>query len=110
MPSKVHIPETSLREQDEIHLIMEYAKGERWGKLTTPIATRFITSHDEANAELDGLDVFSSSIKGIDFLSTYTSYSCICAECLIPFHKFLSDVGCRMEAIQMSIAGILRTY
>ena len=64
MPSKVKISESSVRETDEIHLIMEYGKGERWGKLTTPIATRFITSHDVANAELEGLDVFTSSIKG----------------------------------------------
>ncbi|XP_071794031.1 ADP-dependent glucokinase-like [Asterias amurensis] len=63
MPSKVKISESSVRETDEIHLIMEYGKGERWGKLTTPIATRFITSHDVANAELEGLDVFTSSIE-----------------------------------------------
>ncbi|XP_038076901.1 ADP-dependent glucokinase-like [Patiria miniata] len=63
MPSSVNIHETSLRDTDEVHLIMEYAKGEKWGALTTPIATRFITSHDVANAELDGLNVFSSSVK-----------------------------------------------
>ena len=65
MPSRVSIQDTSHRDKDEVHLIMEYAKGERWGALTTPIATRFITSHDVANAELDGLDVFASSIGGI---------------------------------------------
>ncbi|XP_022106357.1 ADP-dependent glucokinase-like [Acanthaster planci] len=63
MPSRVQIPDTSLRDEDEVHLIMEYAEGEKWGQWTSPIATRFITSHDVANAEMDGLDVFVTSIK-----------------------------------------------
>ncbi len=46
------MPSTSLVEKDEVHLILEFAVGDRLGPFVTPVANRFIVSHDEANTRL----------------------------------------------------------
>ena len=58
----IQIPLAALAPEDEIHLIMEYAVGERWGTHTAPVATRFITSYDEANGKAISLETFFSSV------------------------------------------------
>ncbi|XP_033115303.1 ADP-dependent glucokinase-like [Anneissia japonica] len=58
----INIPSGVMVEKDEVHLIMEYAKGEKWGEDVAPVATRFITSNDIANANLARLDMFVKSV------------------------------------------------
>ncbi|XP_070542178.1 ADP-dependent glucokinase-like [Ptychodera flava] len=60
---RITVPTSSLAASDEVHLIMEYAKGETWGSMTTPIATRFITSNDQANGRMEKLELFADNIK-----------------------------------------------
>ncbi|XP_059174088.1 ADP-dependent glucokinase-like [Physella acuta] len=63
MPKSVKIPDSCRIPRDEVHLIMEYKVGERWGNLTSPVANRFITSHDESNAKIVMLEPYFESIK-----------------------------------------------
>jgi len=49
--------------QDEIHLILEYAKHEKWGTATATCANRIIFSHDISNSELSTLEEFEAHIK-----------------------------------------------
>lgn len=52
LDEKIVVPPESLQETDEIHLILEYQTGERWGTVVAPQANRFIFSHDESNARM----------------------------------------------------------
>ncbi|XP_013090269.2 ADP-dependent glucokinase-like isoform X1 [Biomphalaria glabrata] len=63
MPKSIKIPESCHIPKDEIHLIMEYKIGEKWGNLSAPVANRFITSHDESNSKVVMLEPFFESIK-----------------------------------------------
>lgn len=63
LPSSIEVPSSSVIKTDEVHLIMEYAKNEQWGSITTPVATRFITSYDESNAKLTMLDTFFNTVS-----------------------------------------------
>ncbi|XP_077988544.1 ADP-dependent glucokinase-like [Glandiceps talaboti] len=60
---KINVPSTSMKDKDEVHLIMEYAKGESWGGVTSPIATRFIISNDEANGRMEKLEILAENIQ-----------------------------------------------
>uniref|UniRef100_A0A0B7BIV7 ADP-dependent glucokinase n=1 Tax=Arion vulgaris TaxID=1028688 RepID=A0A0B7BIV7_9EUPU len=62
MPKSVKIPKSSRIPQDEVHLIMEYKVGEKWGSTSAPVANRFITSHDISNAKIIMLEPFFESI------------------------------------------------
>ncbi|XP_064653021.1 ADP-dependent glucokinase-like [Lineus longissimus] len=59
----ITVPKVSLTESDEVHLIMEYQIGEKWGNDTATVANRFITSYDEANGKMTMLDTFFKSIQ-----------------------------------------------
>lgn len=48
--------------QDEIHLILEYARGEQWGTVTAKCANRIIFSHDVSNSELSTLEEFEKHL------------------------------------------------
>lgn len=48
--------------QDEVHLIMEYPKGERWGDITSSCANRVIISHDVSNGKMVSLEKFSENL------------------------------------------------
>jgi ADP-dependent glucokinase len=62
----IEVPEEHLVETDEIHLILEYSLGEKWGDFTAKRANRFIFSHDRTNAEIRPLDNFATALKGFD--------------------------------------------
>ena len=49
---------TTMEHRDDIHLIMEYDKGERWGNYEAPRANRFIIHNDYSNLMLESLDDF----------------------------------------------------
>lgn len=49
--------------QDEIHLILEYAKHEKWGTATATCANRIIFSHDISNSELSTLEEFETHLE-----------------------------------------------
>ena len=48
----------SKEDEDEVHMILEYAKGDTWGWVTAGCANRFIFSNDVANSELAAIDSF----------------------------------------------------
>ena len=45
---------------------MEYQVGDTWGGSVAPVATRFITSHDQANSKVVPLEGFFESIAQYD--------------------------------------------
>ena len=49
-------------QESEIHLIMEYPKGQRWGDITSTCANRVIVSHDVSNAKMVSLERFRDSL------------------------------------------------
>jgi len=49
---------------DEIHLIMEYNKGDSWGHRVASRANRFIVSHDLSNAFLAPMDNLHKELQG----------------------------------------------
>ena len=57
------VPEACFQKNDEIHLIMEYKTGDRWGPATAPCANRFIMSHDVGNGRLSALETFFSALN-----------------------------------------------
>jgi ADP-dependent phosphofructokinase/glucokinase len=59
----IAVPKESLTESDEVHLIMEYQAGEKWGKDTATLANRFITSYDEANGKMTMMETYFKSIR-----------------------------------------------
>lgn len=59
----IRVPASSLQEHDEFHLILEYQVKDQWGSSTCPVATRFITSHDETNGLVQPLEAFFETVK-----------------------------------------------
>ena len=60
---QIHTPTFTPDSQDEIHLIMEYPKGQKWGDITAPCANRVIISHDISNAKMVALEPFRDNLK-----------------------------------------------
>jgi ADP-dependent glucokinase len=52
--------------KDEIHLILEYKKGEVFGSTTASCSNRFIFSHDIGNSNLIAMESFFSSLKSFE--------------------------------------------
>ena len=48
--------------REEVHIIMEYSKGEDWGEARATCANRVIISHDKENSGLTSLEIFDSSL------------------------------------------------
>ncbi|GAB1598068.1 ADP-dependent glucokinase-like [Argonauta hians] len=48
--------------QDDIHLILEYNKGDKWGDMVSPRANRFIVHKDKSNPLLESLEIFSREL------------------------------------------------
>eukprot|EP01112_Ceratiomyxa_fruticulosa_P018523 TRINITY_DN5932_c0_g1_i4.p1 TRINITY_DN5932_c0_g1~~TRINITY_DN5932_c0_g1_i4.p1 ORF type:complete len:501 (+),score=67.22 TRINITY_DN5932_c0_g1_i4:216-1718(+) len=48
---------------DEVHLIMEYEKGAKWGDIITPRANRYIVARDETNSGIATLSPFHESLQ-----------------------------------------------
>jgi len=63
LSSNIEIPKPSLIEKDEIHLIMEYGKHEIFENWQSPVANRFIVSHDIYNSKMEFLDRFFATIR-----------------------------------------------
>ena len=59
----IQVPEVSIADEDEIHMILEYHVGDTWGSSVAPVATRFITSFDESNGRASSLEAFFSSLE-----------------------------------------------
>lgn len=53
-------------EEDDIHLILEYKTGDKWGKFTSPRANRFIVHSDNSNPYLETLEDLEKSILKFD--------------------------------------------
>ena len=58
----IQVPEQSKSIKDEVHMILEYGAGEVWGSWKAPVATRFITSYDEANSKAAMLETFFETL------------------------------------------------
>ena len=63
---RITVANSSLQGHDEVHLIMEYQVDDTWGDSTATVATRFITSHDEANGKMVPLENFFVTIAEYD--------------------------------------------
>ena len=59
---QIATPSFTPESHDEIHMILEYAKGEVWGDITAACANRVIFSHDISNAKLVALELFKDSL------------------------------------------------
>ena len=59
----IHTPTFTPDSHEEVHLIMEYPKGEGWGHITSSCANRVITSHDVSNARMVSLEQFQGNLK-----------------------------------------------
>lgn len=49
---------------DEVHLILEYAQGDKWGQHTAPRANRFILTADTANTDPSTAEAVYSHLRG----------------------------------------------
>lgn len=63
LDQRIDVPASSRVPEDELHLIMEYGVNESWAGRSSPIATRFITSHDQRNSRAELADVFFAEIS-----------------------------------------------
>ena len=63
LDDRIATPTFTTDSQDEIHMILEYAKGQRWGEVTAPCANRVIFSHDVSNSKLVALESFQESLE-----------------------------------------------
>ncbi|XP_073435548.1 ADP-dependent glucokinase isoform X2 [Dendrobates tinctorius] len=63
LDERILVPPSSLQEQDEYHLILEYKAGEQWGSGRAPAASRFIFSHDLSNGAMTSLEVLLSNLE-----------------------------------------------
>ena len=52
--------------QEEVHIILEYSKGEELGGVMATCANRVIISHDVANSRLSSLEVFAKELESFD--------------------------------------------
>ena len=50
----IQIPETGVQWKDEIHLILEFQKDEKWNGIPSPRANRMILTHDINNINSEG--------------------------------------------------------
>lgn len=49
--------------EDDVHLLLEYSKGNKWGKYTAPRANRFIVHSDVNNPMLASLESFAEELS-----------------------------------------------
>lgn len=59
------VPEKSLIEKDEVHMILEYSAKELYDNIQTPAANRFIVSHDVYNSRMQMLDEFFNITQNV---------------------------------------------
>jgi ADP-dependent glucokinase len=56
-------------QKDEVHMILEFQKGEVWGsgatRVVAPRANRFIVTRDESNARVAGLEPMAARLGGL---------------------------------------------
>ena len=62
LDDRIATPTFTTDSRDEIHMILEYGKGHRWGPVTATCANRVIFSHDTSNAKLVALESFQESL------------------------------------------------
>jgi len=63
---RVVVPLSGRIDEDEVHLILEFDKGEVWGDKTAPRANRFIVTNDRTNAEMRPLDIYPEALADFD--------------------------------------------
>ncbi|XP_035663245.1 ADP-dependent glucokinase-like [Branchiostoma floridae] len=63
LSSDIQVPRDCIRAQDEVHLILEFGRGETWGDVEAAVATRFIFSNDISNARMEPLEAFFGQLE-----------------------------------------------
>ncbi|XP_033105001.1 ADP-dependent glucokinase-like [Anneissia japonica] len=53
-------------EDEDVHIILEYDKGAKWGPYTSPRANRLIIHSDESNPTLEALEDFAAELKAFN--------------------------------------------
>lgn len=56
-------PTFSSQSRDEVHMILEYPRGEEWGAVRATCANRVIYSHDITNSKMMALEAFQPSLE-----------------------------------------------
>ena len=73
--NNIHIPDDCIIDKDEIHLILEYTRNEKFEELLSPTSNRFIISHDRYNSKLDMIDEFFNITQ--TFKPDITIFACL---------------------------------
>lgn len=80
--SKVKLVSPVEEKMIDIHLVLDYFEGEKWGNLVCPRSNRFYLNHDKVNTKLTLLDPFHEEVKkfspdiiAIGGLHLYNDYS-----------------------------------
>ncbi|XP_055676468.1 ADP-dependent glucokinase [Lutzomyia longipalpis] len=63
IPEDIIVSYPSSIDQDDVHLIMEYRSGEKWGPFRAPRANRFILHNDQNNPTLSVLESLDAYLK-----------------------------------------------
>lgn len=101
---EIATPSFTADSRDEIHMILEYGKGEVWGKATAACANRVIFSHDESNAKLVALESFNDSLA--DFnpdLIVLSGAHLLDGQPRTFWERRLADIGKVLDSIANSV-------
>ena len=62
LPASVEVASSKVVAKDDIHLILEYKREEKWGKYESPRANRFIVHSDVNNPTISSLEDFGDAL------------------------------------------------
>ncbi|XP_013116128.1 ADP-dependent glucokinase [Stomoxys calcitrans] len=114
-------------EDDDIHLILEYKAGEKWGPFTAPRANRYILHNDQNNPHLNSLEHLQKAIKvyqpdlfvisGIQMMDSYKFEVGIREERLLKLNKQINELAPHTQIhfemasyVEIELLQQLRTY
>ena len=104
LDERIATPTFTTDSQDEIHMILEYAKGQRWGEVTAPCANRVIFSHDVSNAKLVALESFQESLEHFNpELIILSGAHLLDGQPKSFWEKRLADIAALLDSIPSSI-------
>ena len=104
LDERIVTPTFTRDSQDEIHMILEYAKGQRWGEVTAPCANRVIFSHDISNAKLIALESFQESLTQFKpDLIVLSGAHLLDGQPKVFWEKRLADIAKLLDSIPTSI-------
>ncbi|XP_067941684.1 ADP-dependent glucokinase-like [Watersipora subatra] len=98
-----HVTGIGHQDADDVHIIFEYDKRERWGNLTAPRANRLIIHNDQFNPMLNMLEEFAIELKkfhpklfvlgGLQMMDNFPFADGVRENRLNALEKFLKDMA-----------------